>query len=230
MATSAVYETNAQFNLVASCVFYCQLTQTLVVFIDITMLFLSYSHTHTHTHSPQLGAAKECPPGPAVAGATGEEAPLPHSSLQFQALPHTGDQPQGGTPLRPGLLNLQSLYCCWSCMQRCPNGFILFKVDNPSPLFLSHPLPSPPLPSPPLPSPALPSPPPVQVPVNLLRASRVFTFEPPPGVKANLIRTFSTVPAARMCKVCSCTLYELSRTLGYRAPFMNLRCTFYEAS
>lgn len=39
------------------------------------------------------------------------------------------------------------------------------------------------------------------MPVNLLRASRVFTFEPPPGVKANLIRTFSTVPAARMCKV-----------------------------
>ena len=40
-----------------------------------------------------------------------------------------------------------------------------------------------------------------QVPVNLLRASRIFTFEPPPGVKANLIRTFSTVPTARMCKV-----------------------------
>ncbi len=40
----------------------------------------------------------------------------------------------------------------------------------------------------------------IQVPVNLLRASRIFTFEPPPGVKANLIRTFSTVPATRMCK------------------------------
>jgi hypothetical protein len=39
-----------------------------------------------------------------------------------------------------------------------------------------------------------------QVPVNLLRTSRIFTFEPPPGVKANLVRTFSTVPAARMCK------------------------------
>lgn len=36
--------------------------------------------------------------------------------------------------------------------------------------------------------------------MNLLRASRIFTFEPPPGVKANLVRTFSTVPAARMCK------------------------------
>jgi len=40
-----------------------------------------------------------------------------------------------------------------------------------------------------------------QVPVNLLRASRVFVFEPPPGVKANLLRTFSAVPAPRMCKV-----------------------------
>ncbi|RMX44013.1 hypothetical protein pdam_00012965 [Pocillopora damicornis] len=39
-----------------------------------------------------------------------------------------------------------------------------------------------------------------KVPVNLLRASRVFVFEPPPGVKANLLRTFSAVPAARMCK------------------------------
>ena len=37
--------------------------------------------------------------------------------------------------------------------------------------------------------------------MNLLRASRVFVFEPPPGVKANLLRTFSAVPAARMCKV-----------------------------
>ena len=41
----------------------------------------------------------------------------------------------------------------------------------------------------------------VQVPMNLLRGSRIFTFEPPPGIKANLMRTFSTVPAARMCKV-----------------------------
>ena len=40
----------------------------------------------------------------------------------------------------------------------------------------------------------------MQVPVNLLRGSRIFTFEPPPGVKANLIRTFSTVPTTRMCK------------------------------
>ena len=37
--------------------------------------------------------------------------------------------------------------------------------------------------------------------MNLLRASRVFVFEPPPGVKANLLRTFSAVPATRMCKV-----------------------------
>ena len=41
----------------------------------------------------------------------------------------------------------------------------------------------------------------LQVPVNLLRASRVFVFEPPPGIKANLFRTFSTIPAARMCRV-----------------------------
>ena len=40
-----------------------------------------------------------------------------------------------------------------------------------------------------------------QVPVNLLRASRVFVFEPPPGIKANLLRTFAAVPAARMCRV-----------------------------
>lgn len=39
-----------------------------------------------------------------------------------------------------------------------------------------------------------------KLPVNLLRAGRVFVFEPPPGVRANLLRTFSTVPAARMCK------------------------------
>ncbi|CAB4007938.1 Cytoplasmic dynein 1 heavy chain 1, partial [Paramuricea clavata] len=39
-----------------------------------------------------------------------------------------------------------------------------------------------------------------KVPVNLLRASRVFVFEPPPGIKANLFRTFSTIPAARMCR------------------------------
>ncbi|KAK3755600.1 hypothetical protein QZH41_017589, partial [Actinostola sp. cb2023] len=39
-----------------------------------------------------------------------------------------------------------------------------------------------------------------KVPVNLLRASRIFVFEPPPGVKANLLRTFSAVPASRMCQ------------------------------
>ncbi|XP_072172912.1 cytoplasmic dynein 1 heavy chain 1-like [Diadema setosum] len=39
-----------------------------------------------------------------------------------------------------------------------------------------------------------------KVPVNLLRAGRIFVFEPPPGVKANLLRTFSTVPVSRMNK------------------------------
>ena len=39
-----------------------------------------------------------------------------------------------------------------------------------------------------------------KIPVNLLRAGRIFTFEPPPGVKANLIRTFNTIPASRMMR------------------------------
>ncbi|CAM9594499.1 unnamed protein product [Lampetra planeri] len=39
-----------------------------------------------------------------------------------------------------------------------------------------------------------------KVPVNLLRAGRIFVFEPPPGVKANMMRTFSSIPAARMCR------------------------------
>lgn len=37
--------------------------------------------------------------------------------------------------------------------------------------------------------------------MNLLRAGRIFVFEPPPGVKANMLRTFSSIPVARMCKV-----------------------------
>ncbi|XP_065208173.1 dynein heavy chain, cytoplasmic isoform X2 [Planococcus citri] len=40
-----------------------------------------------------------------------------------------------------------------------------------------------------------------KVPVNLLRAGRIFVFEPPPGIKANLLRTFSTVSASRMMKI-----------------------------
>nr|CAD7194334.1 unnamed protein product [Timema douglasi] len=52
-----------------------------------------------------------------------------------------------------------------------------------------------------------------KVPYNLLRAGRIFVFEPPPGIRANLLRTFSTeyhlftgylstlqVPASRMMK------------------------------
>ncbi|XP_030020118.2 dynein heavy chain, cytoplasmic isoform X1 [Manduca sexta] len=39
-----------------------------------------------------------------------------------------------------------------------------------------------------------------KLPVNLLRAGRVLVFEPPPGIRANLLRTFVTVPAARMMK------------------------------
>lgn len=40
-----------------------------------------------------------------------------------------------------------------------------------------------------------------KLPVNLLRAGRVFVFEPSAGVKANLQRTFATVPTTRMNKV-----------------------------
>jgi len=39
-----------------------------------------------------------------------------------------------------------------------------------------------------------------RIPVNLLRAGRVFTYEPPPGIRANLLRTFATISAARMMK------------------------------
>ncbi|GAB6020623.1 Dynein heavy chain, cytoplasmic [Chamberlinius hualienensis] len=39
-----------------------------------------------------------------------------------------------------------------------------------------------------------------RIPVNLLRAGRAFVFEPPPGVRANLLRTFNAVPAARMMR------------------------------
>ncbi|KPM05539.1 dynein heavy chain, cytoplasmic-like protein [Sarcoptes scabiei] len=39
-----------------------------------------------------------------------------------------------------------------------------------------------------------------KIPVNLLRAGRIFVFEPPPGIRANLLRTFSAIPAARMMK------------------------------
>ncbi len=39
-----------------------------------------------------------------------------------------------------------------------------------------------------------------RVPVNLLRAGRIFVFEPPPGIRANLLRTFKFIPIARMMK------------------------------
>ncbi|VDP01524.1 unnamed protein product [Soboliphyme baturini] len=40
-----------------------------------------------------------------------------------------------------------------------------------------------------------------KLPVNLLRAGRIIVYEPPPGIKANLLRTFSTVSAQKMSKV-----------------------------
>ena len=39
-----------------------------------------------------------------------------------------------------------------------------------------------------------------QIPVNLLRASQILTFESPAGIKGNLIRTFTIVPVTRMCR------------------------------
>ncbi|KAG9509180.1 Dynein heavy chain, cytoplasmic, partial [Fragariocoptes setiger] len=39
-----------------------------------------------------------------------------------------------------------------------------------------------------------------KIPVNLLRAGRVFVYEPPPGVRANLLRTFNAIPAAQMMR------------------------------
>ena len=39
-----------------------------------------------------------------------------------------------------------------------------------------------------------------QIPVNLLRASQILTFESLAGIKGNLIRTFTTVPVTRMCR------------------------------
>lgn len=54
-----------------------------------------------------------------------------------------------------------------------------------------------------------------KVPVNLLRAGRIFVFEPPPGIRANLLRTFSAVPAQRMMKVCNTSLLSLLHFLSY---------------
>jgi dynein heavy chain 1, cytosolic len=39
-----------------------------------------------------------------------------------------------------------------------------------------------------------------KIPSNLLRLGRCFVFEPPPGIKANLIRTTSVIPQTRMNK------------------------------
>lgn len=44
---------------------------------------------------PQVGNVGERPPGPWVADAAGEEAPLDAASCQLQALPDNGNQPQG---------------------------------------------------------------------------------------------------------------------------------------
>lgn len=53
--------------------------------------------------------------------------------------------------------------------------------------------------------------------MNLLRAGRIFVFEPPPGVKANMLRTFSSIPVSRICKVSAA---ELAVALGCWAAQM----------
>ncbi|CAF4132742.1 unnamed protein product, partial [Rotaria sp. Silwood2] len=40
-----------------------------------------------------------------------------------------------------------------------------------------------------------------KLPSNLLRMGRIFVYEPAPGIKANLLRTFSTIPSLRMNKI-----------------------------
>ncbi|THD25348.1 Dynein heavy chain 1 cytosolic [Fasciola hepatica] len=39
-----------------------------------------------------------------------------------------------------------------------------------------------------------------KLPVNLLRAGRVFVFEPPPGIKSSLLRTFANIPNNRISR------------------------------
>ena len=39
-----------------------------------------------------------------------------------------------------------------------------------------------------------------KLPVNLLRSGRILVYEPPTGLKASLLRIFSTIPAARMAR------------------------------
>ena len=39
-----------------------------------------------------------------------------------------------------------------------------------------------------------------KTPSNLLRLGRTFVIEPPPGIKANLLRTLSVIPTSRMNK------------------------------
>ncbi|CAH8525652.1 unnamed protein product [Dicrocoelium dendriticum] len=50
-----------------------------------------------------------------------------------------------------------------------------------------------------------------KIPINLLRAGRVFVFEPPPGIKSSLLRTFASIPASRITRTPAerCRLYFL---------------------
>lgn len=66
-----------------------------------------------------------------------------------------------------------------------------------------------------------------KLPVNLLRAGRVLVFEPPPGIRANLLRTFATVsaPSTRTIRAaCAARTSEIDAltcklvTTGVQAP------------
>lgn len=63
--------------------------------------------------------------------------------------------------------------------------------------------------------------------MNLLRAGRIFVFEPPPGVKANMLRTFSSIPVARMCKVTSIGTMKHYRLSHQTLPLPSVIIQFF---
>lgn len=117
-----------------------------------------------------MGDVGERPPGPWLADAAGEEAPLHAASCELQAVLDDGDQPEGNAS------DLQNQLLVQTIVPQSLNKVFSF-----------------------------------QVPVNLLRAGRIFVFEPPPGVKANMLRTFSSIPVSRMCKVTAAGTMEHDR-------------------
>lgn len=66
-----------------------------------------------------------------------------------------------------------------------------------------------------------------RLPVNLLRAGRVFVFEPPPGVRANLLRTFSTVRLTLGLQWCSwLDSFGKSVDLWVKSGVNGVRCSW----